>query len=66
MFLLLAGCLTCFFLKVFNVSPPSIPDGLVFAKDRYGVCWEVTHEGSSSFFRPFDCARAGFAPQGGR
>ncbi len=45
---------------------PSIPDGLTFAKDRYGACWEVTHEGSDSFFRPVDCARAGFAPQGGK
>lgn len=42
--------------------PPSIPDGLVYAKDRYGGCWEVTHEGSR--FRPTDCVRAGFAPQG--
>jgi hypothetical protein len=52
---------------IFYYGPqPSIPDGLAFAKDRYGSCWEVTYEGSISFFRPVDCARAGFAPQGGR
>jgi hypothetical protein len=34
------------------------PD-LVYAKDKYGVCYEVSHDNDKSSLRPIDCIRTG-------
>jgi hypothetical protein len=43
-------------ISLIEVNRQQSPD-LVYAKDKYGVCYEVSHDNDKSSFRPIDCTR---------